>query len=97
MVHSPKPVVVTNGNNLNDGEFAQGETIHFGNMEFITDCFGNMSLSPEGNESCIVFIGMVHSRSPSLHSILEESSNEGDTASSRGGRSGFPALEGATW
>jgi hypothetical protein len=53
-----------------------------------------MSIYPEGNESGIVFIGMVHSKSPSLHTILEESANEGDTTSSGGGNSGFPISRG---
>jgi hypothetical protein len=68
-----------------------------GAWSFIFDCFGGMSLSPEGNDLGVVFMGMVHSESPSLHTILEESTYEGDTTSSRGGSSGFPIVEGAMW
>jgi hypothetical protein len=66
------------------------ETIHFRSLDFIAGRFRSMSIYPEGNESGTVFIGMVHSKSPSLHTILEESANEGDTTSSGGGNSGFP-------
>jgi hypothetical protein len=58
-------------------------------LEFITDCFDSLSLSPEGNDSSVVFVGMVHSGSLSLHIILEESTDEGDTTFSRGGSSDF--------
>jgi hypothetical protein len=37
---------------------------------------------------------MVHYGSPSLHAILEESVDEGDTTSSGGGSSGFPISRG---
>jgi hypothetical protein len=38
------------------------------------------------------FEGMTHSRSPSLHAILEESPSEDDLASSEGESSGSPLL-----
>jgi hypothetical protein len=71
-----------------------GKTICFESLKFTVDRFGNPSLSPEGNDSVIVFIGMVHSGSPSLHIILEESYNKGDTASGGGGSSGLPGPRG---
>jgi hypothetical protein len=40
-------------------------------------------------------VGMVHSGSLSLHTTLEESADEDDTTSSRGGSS--PYLEDAMW
>jgi hypothetical protein len=39
-------------------------------------------------------MGMVHSESPSLHTILEESTNESDMTSSTGESSGFPISQG---
>jgi hypothetical protein len=54
--------------------------------------FDNMSLSPEGNDSGAVFMGMVHNRSLSLHTILEESTNEDDSASSEGEAPTSPSL-----
>jgi hypothetical protein len=47
-----------------------------------------------GNDSGVVFVGMAHSGSPSLHTILEESTDNGDTASSRGGSFGLPISRG---
>jgi hypothetical protein len=57
-----------------------------------TDRFDNLSLSPKGNDSGIVFIGMVHNGSLSLHTILKESTDKVDTISSGRGNSGFPIL-----
>jgi hypothetical protein len=94
MVHSPKPTVVANRNNQADIRFVLGETIYFGSLEFIADHFGNLSLSPEGNDFGAVFLGMVHNGLPPLHIILEESTDEGDTASVGGGRSDFPISRG---
>jgi hypothetical protein len=89
MVHTLKFTIIANGNNLTSVGFMPGETIYFGSMEFTADLFGNLSLSPKGNDSGVVFIGIVHSGSTSLHTILEESSDKGDTTSCRGGSFGF--------
>jgi hypothetical protein len=94
MVYSPKLTFVANENNMTDIEFTLGETICFGSLEFTTDCFSNLSLSPKGNGSSVVFVGMVHNNSPSLHKVLEESSDEGDTTSGGGGALDYLALEG---
>jgi hypothetical protein len=53
--------------------------------------------SHEENDPGSIFIGMVHSGSQSLHTILEESFDEGDATSGRGGVLGSSALEGAMW
>jgi hypothetical protein len=82
----------TNGEHHTNFGFALGKTIRFRILEFIPDRLSNLSLSLEGNDSSAVFVGMVHCRSLSLHAILEESINEDDTTSSRGGSSGFPHL-----
>jgi hypothetical protein len=78
MVHSPKPTTVTVGSHLTDVGFTLGETICFGSLVFIVDRFGSLNLSPEENDPGTVFVEMVHNRSPSLHTILEESTDEGD-------------------
>jgi hypothetical protein len=92
MVHSSKLTFVANGNDLTDNGFTPGETICFGSLEFTIDRCENLSLSPDGNDSGVVFIGMVHNRSPSLHTVLKESSDEGKTASGGGGALDSPAL-----
>jgi hypothetical protein len=93
MVQSPK-LVIADGKHQTSGGFTLGETIRFGSLAFITDCFGNFGLSNEGNVIGIVLVGMAHNRSLSLHTILEESVDEGDTTSSEGGSSGFPISRG---
>jgi hypothetical protein len=40
---------------------------------------------------------MVHNGSPSLHTTLKDSSDEGGTTSSAGGALDPPALEGTIW
>jgi hypothetical protein len=61
MAHSPKPIIIANGNTLTGVGFTLGETIRFGSLEFIADHFGVLSRSSEVNDSDIVFMGMVHS------------------------------------
>jgi hypothetical protein len=90
MVHSPKLIVITDGEHLTGVSFTHGETIHFGRLEFFADCFGNPSLSDEGKVSGVVFMGMAYNESSLLHTNLKDSANEGDTTSSRGGGSSFP-------
>jgi hypothetical protein len=94
MIHSSKLTFVANMNNLTCVGFAPSKAKCLGSLEFTTDCFGNPSLSPKGNDSGVIFMGMVHNRSPSRHTILEESYDEGHTTSGRGGISGFPNPQG---
>jgi hypothetical protein len=63
-------------------------------LEIIADYFDNLSLSPKGNDSGSIFVGMVHNGLSSLYTILEESADEGDMTSSRGGRFDFPISRG---
>jgi hypothetical protein len=79
MVQSPKLTFIANDNNLTDVGFTLGETICFGSLEFTLNHFDNLSLSPDGIDSGTIFVGTVHSGSPSLHTILEESFDEGTT------------------
>jgi hypothetical protein len=94
MDYSPKLTFVANSNNLTGVGLTMGETICFGSLELTTDHLGNLSLSLEGNDPGIVFVGMVHCGSLSLHTVLEESFDEGDAASGRGVSSCFPGPQG---
>jgi hypothetical protein len=49
-------------------------------MSHLTAATDYLSLYPEGNDSDVVFIGMVHSGPPFVHTMHKESSNEGDAA-----------------
>jgi hypothetical protein len=48
MVHSSTLAVATDGERLTSGNFSLSETVPFGSLDFITDCFGDLSLSPKG-------------------------------------------------
>jgi hypothetical protein len=62
MVHSSALVVSTYDKHLTCDGFSLGETIHFGHLDFITNGFGGLSLSPSGNDSCATFMGSPRSR-----------------------------------
>jgi hypothetical protein len=49
-VYSLKLTFVTNDDNLTCVALAPGKIIYFGRLEFTADCFGNLSLSLEGND-----------------------------------------------
>jgi hypothetical protein len=83
-----------------DGLFTKtlGKTICVGSLEFTTDRFGRLSLSPEGDNSGVIFVGMVNSGLPSLHITLKELSDEGDATPGKGeGVLNSLTLEDATW
>jgi hypothetical protein len=77
MVTSPKLSFIANTNNPTGDGLAPSKTIRFGSLEFTIDHLGHVSLSPEERDSSAIFIGMVHSGSPSLHTILVDSSASG--------------------
>jgi hypothetical protein len=85
MVYSLKLTFVANGKNSTDIGLAPVKTIWFGSLKFTANHFSNLSLSPVGDDSHTVFVGMVHNGLPSVHTIHEESSNDGDASLGRGG------------
>jgi hypothetical protein len=95
MVHSSTLVITADGKHLTCIGFSLGKTVHFGSLEFITDCFGSLSLSPKGNDSDVVFVGAAHSGSPSLHTILKDSVDEFAMASSEEGSFASPSPKNA--
>jgi hypothetical protein len=94
MVQTPKLIIIADGKHQISVSFTHGETIRFGNLEIIADHFGTLSLFNEGNVSGTVFVEMAHRRSLSLHTILEDSADDGDTTSSGGRSSVFPISRG---
>jgi hypothetical protein len=86
MVYSPKLTFIANHNNSTGIGLTRSKTICFDILEFTNVRFDHRSPS-KGVDSSSIFIGMMHSGSPSLHTILEESSDEGGTASGEGGSS----------
>jgi hypothetical protein len=79
------------GERLMCGGFSLSETIHFGSLEFIADCFSGLSLSPKGSNSGAIFVGTTRSGSPSLWSMIENSADEFYMASSGGGALASPS------
>jgi hypothetical protein len=56
-VHSLALLIATDSERLTCGGFSLGETIGFGSLEFIADCFDDLSLCPKGSDSSTVFVG----------------------------------------
>jgi hypothetical protein len=90
MVYSPKLTFVANGNNSTGVGLTLGKTIRFGSLEFTADRFSNLSLYPVGNDLGVIFVGMVHSGPPFVHTMHKESSNKGDTTLGGVGSSRLP-------
>jgi hypothetical protein len=94
MVPSSKLSFVANGNHLIGVGLAAGSTIHFGNLEFTADHLGRLNFSPQECYSSVVFIGMLHNGSLSLHTALKESFDEDDAISGVRGSSRSPGPQG---
>jgi hypothetical protein len=92
MVHSFALTVSINGERLTCGGFSLCETVRFGSLEFIVDFFSDLSLSPNDNGSCVTFMGSPRSKPMTpLWAMIEDSTEEFFTASSREGGSGLPS------
>jgi hypothetical protein len=65
MLPSSALTVTADGERLSCGGFSLGETARFGNLKFILDHFGALSLSPMGDGSYAIVMGLAHGRPPS--------------------------------
>jgi hypothetical protein len=90
MVHSSTLTIYTNDERLMCGCYSLDETIHYGSLEFIVDCFGSLSLSPKGSDLDTIFVGMTHSGSPLLWAMIEDFPDEFYKACSGEGCSVLP-------
>jgi hypothetical protein len=72
------------------GGVSLGETIWFGSLQFITDYFDSLSLSPKGSDSGAIFMGTTHNGSLSLWAMIEDSTEEFYMASNGERGSGLP-------
>jgi hypothetical protein len=93
IVHSSMLTVIIDGECLPCDDFSLGETVCFESLEFIIDCFGRLSLSPRGGESGAIFVGATRSGSSSLRTMIEDSTDEFYTISSREGSSDLPVSQ----
>jgi hypothetical protein len=92
MVHTSALAVSADGEHLTCGGFSLNETVCFGSLEFIADCFDGMSLSTMRNDLGATFMGSIHSGSPSpLRVMIEDSTEEIYMTSSREGGSSLPS------
>jgi hypothetical protein len=91
MIHSLALAIAINSEGLTCGGFSLSETVHFGSLEFIADCFSGMSLSPKGSDWGTSFMGSTRSGSLSLWAMIEDSIEELYTASSGEWGSSLPS------
>jgi hypothetical protein len=94
MVHSSTLTVTTNEESLTCGGFSLSETIRFGSLEFIVNCFGSLSFS-RGGGSVALFVGMTRSESLSPQAMIEDFLNEFYMPSTGGGALASPYPRGS--
>jgi hypothetical protein len=97
MVSSSSKAITADDECLACGEFSLSEPVHLGILQFITDYFGGLSLSPRrGNEGAI-FVGSTRSGASTLQwATVEDSTKEFLTASSGEGSFNHSPPDGTT-
>jgi hypothetical protein len=61
MVSTSSIAITADGRCLVCGGFYLDEPVHLGNLEFITNYFDRLILSPSRGNECAVFMGSTHS------------------------------------
>jgi hypothetical protein len=70
MVHSSTLAVATDGERLTSGNFSLSETVPFGSLDFITDCFGDLSLSPKGGGGATQVLSLLERPATGVTQVL---------------------------
>jgi hypothetical protein len=92
MVPSLTLIITADGEFFLLCDFSLSETIRYGRLEFIADCFGGLSLSPRRDSSDAATMGSTRSRPPSpLQAMTRDSTKELHTASDRDGGLNVPS------
>jgi hypothetical protein len=92
MVPSSTITVAADAECLSSNGFYLGETIHFGSLKFITDCFGSLNLSPRKDGLDAAAMGSTHSGPLSrLWDMTRDSIKEFHMASDGEGGLGLPS------
>jgi hypothetical protein len=92
MFPSSTLVVATDSERLTRGGFSLDKTICFGILEFITDCFSGLSLSPQTDGSDAATTGLTHNGLPSLMwAMIGNSTEEFHTTLDNEGDFGLPS------
>jgi hypothetical protein len=90
MVPSSALAVTTDGEHLTCSDFSVGEIVRLVIIEFITEYFGGLSLSPRRSNSGATFMGSTYHGSPSLwRAMIKDTTEEFHIASSVEGGSGL--------
>jgi hypothetical protein len=92
MVPSLTLIITADGEFFLLCDFSLSETIRYGRLEFIVDCFGGLSLSPQRDSSDAATMGSTRSRPPSpLQAMTRDSTKELHTTSDRDGGLNVPS------
>jgi hypothetical protein len=95
MVSPSSIAIIADCEHLVCSGFSLGELVHLGNLEFITDYFGGLSLSPRRGNEGTIFVGSTRSGASTLKQVtVGDSTEEFLTMSSGEGRFGHPSPDG---